>query len=284
MPCSTNLSDYLVPLIFSMKLNLPTSVLALCATFLVTSCDQRGTSNSDAVSTSKTRLTNSHILSSLYGKSAGDSSVYEAGKLAGSVQTEKPIIANVIGNHVFTRHDSVFSLVFTKNQYDWGGVANSGWVDGALFHLVDGKWLLLRHKPQLLWGGTDGQCDCQSIIANVSTPQGEKPLAFIRTYYSHQGEGQNIDVVTDKLVAGNNAFSTYSTDGMCAYYVSVDTLKTGMFVKNTIGKASTFDLVSFETTRKSITEDSAQCSGKYQHRAFTYEQLMMEMQKPKSEE
>jgi len=264
-----------------MKQHLLTSAFALSVTLLATSCDNRESNDSKAASAFTTKLTNSDILNTLYGKSAGDSSVYDGSKLVDGIAVEKPIVANVIANQIFTRRDSVFSLVFTKNQYDWGGTVSSGWVDGALFYLVDGKWRLLRHKPQLLWGGTDGQCDCQGIISNIATPQGEKPLAFIRSYYSHQGEGQSIAVVTNNLVAGNNAFSTYSTDGMCAGYVDVDTLKTGMFVKNVPDKPSTFDLVSFETTRKSITPDSAHCTGKYQHRAFTYEQLMAEMQKPK---
>lgn len=87
-------------------------------------------------------------------------------------------------------------------------------------------------------------------------------LAFIRSCYSHQGEGQSIAVVADELVTGNNAFSTYSTDDMCAYYVSVDTLER-VFYQNTTGKANTFNYVFLETTRNSITEDSAQCIRKY---------------------
>ena len=221
--------------------------------------------------------TDSTILAAIYGKSAGDSAVYDKGKLVESSSPDSAIVAKLLQKQVFQRHDSTLCLVTTKNEFDWGAGVHSGWVDAALFQYAKGAWKLAKVHRQAVWGGAFGICDCRAQAQQVKVANGNKLLVFVRSENVHQGEFEDFNVVTEDLSTSSNDFTTYASRNLeeCAGDINLDSLKTGFFIKHVLNQDDRIELVSYGEQKK-----RKGCVGVYKKKYFSYDQLLKELKKP----
>lgn len=275
---SQNLSALLMRLHFTSS-----SFLIVTATILV-ACESKSSDKPPhtipATTTEIAAPSTPTILTALYGKAAGDSAVYDRGKLVETSNPARDIVANVLQKQVFQRHDSTLCLVTTSNAFDWGAGAHTGWVDAALFLHTNSSWNLMKVRRQAVWGGAFGSCDCQAQGQTLQIAGKNKVLAFVRAYNVHGGEFETNNVITDDLRTSADGFLTYSSNTSlpeCADAVDAygDTLRTGFFVKKTPNQDDQLELVSFELQPK-----NGKCLGVYKKRAFTYNALLEELKKP----
>ncbi|WP_139921378.1 hypothetical protein [Hymenobacter sp. DG01] len=218
------------------------------------------------------------VLTAMYGGGVGDSAVYDGSKQVESSNPDKHIVAKVLQNQRFQRHDSTLSLVVTKNSFEWGAGIHNGWVDAALFHFSDGKWQLLKTRRQAVIAGSFGTCDCQVQMQRLHVGNDEKIFAFVRSYNVHQGESETFSVITEDLLTSKEGFTTYDSQrNECEEPSTGEVPKTGFFVTRQPGHDDQIELVSYEPQ----TTDG-RCAWKDKHRSFTYTQLIQEMQKPQS--
>lgn len=247
------------------------------ATFLA-SCQSKPEVKSPSTLAAKVSTpTDSTILAAIYSKSAGDSAVYDKGKLVQSSSPDSAIVAKLLQKQVFQRHDSTLCLVTTKNEFGWGTGVHSGWVDAALFQYAKGAWKLAKVHRQAVWGGAFGTCDCRAQAQQVKVASGKKIVVFVRSENVHQGEFETFNVVTEDLLTSSNDFTTYASRNLEEYAgdINFDSLRTGLFIKHAPNQDDQIELVSYGAQKK-----SQGCVGVYKKKYFSYDELLKELKKP----